>query len=218
MFETYVKPHGIDDLKFFYGNQEAVDWYDPIKPYAALEYAWVREHVKLDGAVVLDGGAHHGHYSVIFKGAREVLCVEPIPENCRHLAKNLSLNKMKNVRIIQGALSQWRSTQLWEGMIVECYPPSDQAFADATVVKLDIEGAEYAVFPLALTALPHVHTWIIECHPHAGDPDAIARLMWAHGLEVWKVDRASLQVIAYLAGSAWLTHDTLIGIKKGLTA
>lgn len=212
-FKPYTKPHGIDGLQFFYGNQEAADWYDPIKPYVRLEYEWVLANVNIKGAQVLDGGAHHGHYSILFKEAATIVCVEPVPENCALLALNLQQNGVQHARIVPGALHPARATLIYNGAMVECYPPAE-VLPEATIVKLDIEGAEYSVFPLALATMPAVRTWLVECHPTHGDPDAIARLMWQHGMKVWKVDRARMQVIDYLAGTAWQTHDTLIGKKK----
>jgi len=212
-FKPYTKPHGIGDLKFYYGNQEAADWYDPIKPYVRLEYEWLLKNVPIKGEKVLDGGAHHGHYSILFKEAATIACVEPIRENCLYLARNLDLNGLQQSVIHPGLLGTQRATVIYDSAMFEMYPPVE-IMPDATIVKLDIEGAEYTVFPLALLTLPAVHTWIVECHPHAGDPDVIARLMWQNGMDVWKVDRASMQVIDYLAGETWATHDTLIGCKK----
>lgn len=213
MFKPYTKRHGINALNFFYGNPEAAEWYDPLKPYVRLEYEWLLANVSLKGEKVLDGGAHHGHYAIVFKEAEEVVCVEPIRENCLYLARNLDLNQMKQATIIPGLLGTHRATLTYDGAMYEMYPP-DEIMPEATIVKLDIEGAEFTVFPLALVTLPMVHTWLVECHPHAGGPDSIARLMWKHDLEVLKVDRATMQVAPYTAGNPWQTHDTLIGRKK----
>lgn len=214
-FKPYTKRHGINTLNFYFGNAEAAAWYDPIKPYARLEYEWLLANVNLKGEKVMDGGAHHGHYAVLFKEADALVCVEPVRENCVYLARNLDLNGMKQAKIIPGLLGTQRATLTYDGAMFEMYPPAE-LMPEATIVKLDIEGAEYTVFPLALLTMPHVHTWLVECHPNAGDPDAIANLMWRVGMEVLKVDRASMQVIDYLAGMPWQTHDTLIGRMKCL--
>lgn len=41
MFYPYIKPLGVGGLDFFFANEEAQAWYDPLKPYTKLEYEWV---------------------------------------------------------------------------------------------------------------------------------------------------------------------------------
>ena len=83
LFKSYVIDHGIEGLKFLVGSQEGKEWYDPIKPYTLLEYQWVLDNVPMDG-MVLDCGAHHGHYSIVFaKKALSVKAIDPYFHNIK---------------------------------------------------------------------------------------------------------------------------------------
>ena len=45
---------------------------------------------------------------------------------------------------------------------------------DATIVKLDIEGAEFEVLPAQIDDLPAPRVWIVEIHPARGrDPATV---------------------------------------------
>ena len=69
---------------------------------------------------------------------------------------------------------------------------------DATVVKLDIEGAEFALFPGQIDVMPTAHTWIVEIHPGKGRvPRMILDAFTARGFELWWVDRAAGRVAPY---------------------
>jgi hypothetical protein len=50
---------------------------------------------------------------------------------------------------------------------------------DATVVKLDVEGHEYAILPGALETMPHVKAWLLELHGVADHPleETLSRLV-----------------------------------------
>jgi hypothetical protein len=67
-FEPYVMDLDVEGIRgrFFIGTPQAEEWYDPIKPYAKLEYEWVIKNVLLRGQKIVDVGAHHGHYALVF--------------------------------------------------------------------------------------------------------------------------------------------------------
>ena len=54
-FEPYVGSLDIEGIsgRFFYATPQAKEWYDPIKPYAKLEYEWVIDNVSLEGQMYL---------------------------------------------------------------------------------------------------------------------------------------------------------------------
>lgn len=191
----YINPHGIGDLKFKFFNQEAADWYDPLKPYTLLEYEWVRENCKLDGATAIDAGCHHGNYSVVFKPAF-VIAVDNIMSNCNIAKINLTLNDMQAQAIFQ--------TLGEEGIKTNRKPE---------IYKIDIEGAEFQLLPHEIDRFPSVKTWIVEIHPGQGDPNHIARDFAERGFELLKVDREENDVREYLVGEYWRTHATLIARK-----
>lgn len=193
----YIKDHGIEDLKFQFFTLEATDWYDPLKPYTLLEYQWVRENVRLENQVVIDAGAHHGNYAVVFKGAYNIVCYEMIHQYCVFCYENLKLNGIEYFSVDGLRLSPSDLTN----------PPQP-----ADIYKMDIEGMEFQIFALELERNPQVHTWILELHPTAGDPNQIA-FMLENGFDLLKVDRESMTVRPYVIGEKWPTHATLIARK-----
>jgi hypothetical protein len=190
-----IKPHGIPGLQFHFFNQEARDWYDPLKVYTLLEYEWVRDNCKLDGATVIDAGCHHGNYAIVFKPAF-VIAVDNVMSNCNFAKSNMALNGVDGVAIFQ--------TLGAEGVRTNKRP---------TIYKCDIEGSEFQLFPAELKQFPSVRTWIIEIHPGHGDPNKLAGMFADAGFDLLKVCRDSLTVRPYKLGEKWATHATLIARK-----
>jgi len=227
MFSPFIADHGIDRLRFRFATEQAQDWYDPIKPYVLLEYQWLLQNVDLTGRAI-DGGAHHGHYSVVLAhGGAHVMSVDPHPDNLAALALNMELNGVENFTALQAAV--WKENEkAWfsgetngmvggftgvqvNGMKLNAIDP------DADVVKLDIEGAEYVVIPACLDDM-QAHTWIVECHLSSWrghnwpgcNPGDLAYLFKAHDFRLDWVNRETMRVEPYLIGTEWKTHSTLI--------
>ena len=80
----------------------------------------------------------------------------------------------------------------------------------ATVVKLDIEGAEFEVLPNAVDDLYQCHTWIVEAHPNAGNPTKLVALFQSRGFDVLHVDRHQMRVREFVPGTIWDTQSTII--------
>lgn len=213
----------VRDLKFNVHTDEARSWYDPIKPYTALEYEWVIDNVDLTGKV-LECGGHHGHYSALLgsKGG-ELLIVEPHPENCLTIADNLALNNI-DARVFMGAVAAHDGTASFTGETngrlipfgnhqVNC-KMLKSFMPDASVIKLDIEGGEYAILPAGIYDMPHADTWIIELHPYWGNPHEICAAFLKMGFIALKVDRKRMQVTEYDMLDEWEGHATCIFLRK----
>lgn len=194
----YQIDHGIADLKFMVMNAEAKAWYDPMKPYTKLEYDWVRDNLDLEGQVVVDAGAHHGHYAIVFKGAYNIVCFEMIHLNARFCNYNLNLNKVPYYAVNLVQLTAENTCRKYMAQAPDIY-------------KMDIEGDEFSVLPVELQQNPQVHTWILELHP-VKDPNILAKILT--GFELLKVDRENMKVRPYKIGESWPTHATLIARKK----
>lgn len=190
--QPYVKPHGIAGLEFKFFNGEAMEWYDPLKPYTLLEYEWVRANCKLEGETAIDAGCHHGNYAVVFKPAY-VIGVDNVIGNCNYAKSNMALNNVDGVIICQ---------TLGEDGVKTNRKPS--------IYKVDIEGAEFALFPGELKRYPSVVTWIVEIHPGHGDPNRIAGMFAGAGFDLLKVDREIMTIRSYELGERWKEHSTLI--------
>ena len=206
MFEPYIGKHGIGDLRFFFATQEAVNWYEPLKPYTLLEYEWVRENVDFSGKVVIDAGVHHGNYSVIFAGCSHLFGFDIVRSNIDIAWVNMLIDGFgfsKDTSDYSLLL-----TRLGTGNGVKKHIQ-----LDPSVYKMDIEGAEFELIPDEIDDLPSVHTWIVEIHPNAGHPDTIAQAFKDRGFELLKVDRERMVVRPYEIGEKWFTHATLIARK-----
>jgi len=222
MFESYAIPLGVRDFKFLVCTDEARAWYDPIKPYTKLEYQWVLDNLLIDGRRVIDAGGHHGHYSIIFKGAHLTI-VEPFYHNLQIIWKNMELNGIE-YRYEMGVVGRNRGLRNFHltsngyfdndsGTQVECFKLCEIDH-DANIVKLDVEGAEFEILPRQIDDLPYCDTWIIEIHPSHGNPDDIANAFDVRGFELLKVNRKKMIVEPYQYDD-WPTHATLIARKNG---
>jgi FkbM family methyltransferase len=224
-FEPYIKEVSLKSLsfRFFYGTSQAREWYDPIKPYAALEYDWVIANVPLQNQKIIDAGGHHGQYSVVFALAAQqtadIVVVDPMDSNCALIEVNMKLNHA-DCRIEMCAVStsnepvhflaQSNGRIVDAGGVVKPAKRLVDIMADATVVKLDIEGAEFAVLPEALQSMTKVHSWILELHPGIDrNPDTLAQLLAQKGFTLHWVNYQTLVVEPYILGSVWPRHGTL---------
>ncbi len=229
-FGPYIKNLSIKGCpcRFFYGTPLAKEWYDPLKPYAEAEYDWVVENIDLKNQKIIDGGAHHGQYSVIFAvgsgHTSEVVSVDPVSSNCALIEVNMALNGAK-AKIEQCAISDSDGTVLFSfgsnGRIVSKggqVKPSKRLptiMEDATIVKLDIEGAEFIVLPDQIDEMPTVHTWIIEIHPATSrQPVFLVDLFRRRDFELFWVNREGALVEPYPGSACWESHATIVAVRK----
>lgn len=115
--------------------------------------------------IVYDIGGYNGIYGLVSAIANPesiVYIFEPEPINCDCIKKNIELNGLKNVKLIQGALSNKTRKVMFDmhrggtggkiaadGEEIDCWKLDDfiEENEAPTLIKCDIEGAEY----LALT-------------------------------------------------------------------
>lgn len=229
-FEPYMKDLDIKGIngRFFFATPQAKEWYDPIKPYAKLEYEWVIQNVPLNKMKIIDGGAHHGQYSVFFALAAnppsKLVPIDPYPMNCALTEINLSINRCE-ADIQQCAISesqgevhfdhQSNGRILTEGGMLVNARTLDSILPDADVVKLDVEGAEYRIIPAAVDKMSCVHTWIVEVHPLGNPhPDEIIRCFLDRGFKIYYLNRARNMVEPYCLNTEWRIHSTIFALRS----
>jgi len=229
-FAPYIKTLPISGCpcKFFYGTPQAKAWYDPLKPYAKAEYDWVVENIDLKNQKIIDGGAHHGQYSVVFAvgsgHTSEVISVDPVSSNCALIEVNMALNGAK-AKIEQCAISDSDGFVLFSfgsnGRIVSKggqRKPSKRLptiMKDATIVKLDVEGAEFIILPDQIDEMPGVHTWIVEIHPYSGrNPCVLIDLFRRKGFRLLWVNRERTLVEPYPDSASWESHTTVFAVGR----
>lgn len=148
--------------------------------------AWYLETLPLGGAVVVDVGANVGALSAFFvrAGAARVLSVEPLAPNVAAIRARIAAEGAAGVwSVAECAVSDRAGEVLLRTGGDEETPHNavvtdrDDGAAlrvrcdtlpglcpDATVVKLDIEGHEYAVLDHCLDAMTAVRAWALELH------------------------------------------------------
>lgn len=161
------------------------------------------------GDVVWDIGANIGFYSLIASrlvGDGQVIAFEPLPENVASIHRNLSLNSMSNVRVVETALSDHSGAGELSVSGARTHAKLDTSgetdFKEdmgsktihvelstvdlqlcqcpaPSLVKIDVEGAEAAVLRGAVRLLHDVRPTII-CELHGTNTPAADLLEDAH--------------------------------------
>jgi FkbM family methyltransferase len=154
--------------------------------------------LSLRGNVCIDGGANVGQYTVpLSKRFKQVVAVEPNPVAAAILRKNLLLNQVTNVKVVEKAITvSGGKTRLYKGdflstwstvrtspefTLVDSITLSDLIgeYPEVDLIKLDVEGIEHELLYSARMALPKVHRIVVETvHRET------LRTLWDAGYEV----------------------------------
>jgi FkbM family methyltransferase len=119
------------------------------------------------GAVVYDIGANVGYFSLLASALAgpegRVFAFEPLPRNIRYLRQHIQINHLENVDVIEAAVSDRSGVAYFDlgassamghlapqGELEVQMEPLDALLAEGkleppSVMKIDVEGAEYAV-------------------------------------------------------------------------
>lgn len=190
---------------------------------------WYAAEIPLRYQLIVDVGANVGRLSQLFwdegGGTSEVLSIEPLRENVEALRARIAqcgTGAVGRWRVEAVAASDhdgelvleaspetgsgWNSVVRRDGQQtprsrrVPCRRLSALA-PDATVIKVDVEGHEYALFDEALARLPRVHTWALELHsvPERPLQAELARFV-AHGFSLVAAGRHRSD-----PGGAWIS-------------
>lgn len=146
---------------------------------------WYAANLPLRHQVIADVGANVGRLSEFFwvasEGTARVVSVEPLMENVERIRQRIQRHDAKTWDVKMCAASARSGTVK---LRVENHPeggknsvvtdghaalkvksrPLSALVPDATIVKLDIEGHEYAVIEEALPKLSSVTAWAVELH------------------------------------------------------
>lgn len=209
--------------KFFVATAQSADWYDPFKEKNRRELNWLVANLNLAGERIIDAGAFHGLYSTSFALAAgpegRVVSVDPVASNCAVIEANLAINGLP-VRIENCAISNRDGEVAFSldscGHIVKsggvkvASKRLATVMADATVLKIDIEGAEFSVIPDQIDDMRDARAWIVEIHPGmGGDPAVVLDAFRARGFDLWWNEPASDEFRPY-AAEPWTDRTTLV--------
>ncbi len=163
---------------------------------------------------VFDVGANVGYYSLLAslltgeKGS--VYSFEPLPENISYLKKHIELNKLKNVNVVENAVSNKVSKLRFtatnnrsmshisnEGEIeiettsLDEFIKAGNPFPD--LIKMDIEGAEYEAL-IGAKELFKRKKPVIFLATHSSELRAkCLNLLTVHGYTITAIDNKSLE-------------------------
>ncbi|MGH6945569.1 MAG: FkbM family methyltransferase [Geminicoccaceae bacterium] len=226
----YIKPLPIEGcpIRFFYGTPQAKDWYDPLKLHTKLEFEWIARHIAGRKQKIIDAGAYHGLYTLVLAKssdrASRVVAVDAVPSNCALIEVNLALNGLRAeveecaINDTDGHVNFSHASCgriISRGGTVRPARRLSSIMHDATIVKLDIEGAEFLVLPSEIDELSAAHTWIVEIHSiRDRDPQTILDAFRNRGFDLWWVNRDDGRVEPYPAGTPWTSRTSLIAVRS----
>lgn len=228
-FKPSIETFAVDghEIRFFVGTPQAVEWYVPLTPHLRAEFEWIAQRLAGHREAMIDAGAYHGIYALVMGKAAgagsRLAVVDPVPSNCAIIAANLALNGIEG-RIVEAAVSTEDAPvsfstgscgRITEGGARSCAGTRlPTIMPEATVAKIDIEGAEAAVLPQQIDAMPRVHTWMVELHPDLGaDTKAIIALFVERGYALHRLDRAAAAVVPFAPDDTWDGRSTLIAVR-----
>jgi FkbM family methyltransferase len=175
------------------------------------------------GMVMYDVGANVGFFSLIGSrlvgSAGQVVAFEPLQENVKALTRNLELNGIDNVSIVELALGARRdrigmripdtadagthASLGGDGPVVEVAPLDELELPAPDLIKIDIEGAEVdAVRGMRRTLGEAAPTLIVEVHDEAGTSDrwdALSELLGGLG---YRIERLRDEGMAHMVATA----------------
>lgn len=225
-FEPYIiQP--FPGSKFLVGTLQSQRWYDPLPHPLRVELEWLRSNVYFGKPeLFVDGGCHHGLYGVCLK-PHTYYAVDLHQQNVDMTLVNAKLNDLisytgRAAITGQSGIVRIRDYSLgvvdpFEGESTCLSVRLEDICRTATIVKLDIEGAEWHVFPDALDSMTSVHTWIVEIHPwmyeDSGGKDILGPFIDA-GFHLLWIDRS----LGEESKVEDLTHDSLIRKESTIIA
>ena len=160
----------IDEVTFDWGKKS--EWYVSQATQEIFEYnIYERLFEVEEGDVVVDLGASLGPftYSILPKNPKQCFVVEPLSYHIDILNKNVG---QKNVKIIQGAISDKKKLEITWDNITETSPTftfkeflDDNKINKIDFLKCDCEGGEYDVFqPSNIQFLKTIPKIVVEFH------------------------------------------------------
>jgi FkbM family methyltransferase len=228
-FRPYIRTLEIAGcpLRFFYATAQAASWYDPLSEKNRRELEWLIANVAAEGQKIIDAGAYHGLYTAVFAKISgeegDVVAVDPLPSNGAVIEVNLALNGLRGrvegcvVSNVDGEVGFSTAScghMVSRGGTLRASRRLRSILPDATIVKLDIEGAEFEVVPAQIDELQATRTWIVEIHPGQGrDPATVLDAFRTRPFDLWWSHPSSGQIEPY-AGEPWTARTTLIAIRR----
>jgi FkbM family methyltransferase len=195
-FAPYVMDKEVagERFRFLVAEPTAKSWYGaPVDP--SPEMTFVRREMVRPGGVVFECGGHHGVGTILLSRwvgpAGRVVVFEPLPANAAIIRRNLELNFITNVTLVEaavgaasgrvafrnrsnGAVAAARKAHTIEVAVTTLDEAAAELGLAPGLVKVDVEGYEYEVLAGARRVLAgtpalqlEIHTEILPRYGHA---------------------------------------------------
>ena len=173
-----------EKFDFYIGNPTGKTWYRSTGPEFEMKFA--KELIN-PGAVVIDCGAHHGLCTILFSrwvgDDGKVISLEPMPDNVAIIRKNIELNGLENVTLLERAAGSNQGYVFMKRRSNAAVSPTRRATLRVKCVtlddisrefnvipsflKIDVEGFEYKVLEGCKSILSNNPAILLEVHLHA---------------------------------------------------
>lgn len=187
-FKPYIMRKEVEGVKFPFliGNVDGMEWYDlNATDPTWIEMRFLRDHMLAPGDIVAECGGHHGCSAVLMAnwvGPRgKVITFEPHPGNFEILKRNVQINNLDNVEVVNKAVGSAKklvkmsgksnsrvvnSREEGKGFEVEAIRLDDffENQERPELIKIDVEGFESEVLKGASRLLGGRPKLAIEIH------------------------------------------------------
>ena len=221
VFRPYVGMKHIqgESFQFYTGDLTAQLWYEGDHHEWMLEIPFILDHMLSPTDTVFEVGSHHGfHLIPMARRVSRAIAIEPNPHNVAILKKNLDLNSLNNVTVVQAAIgdSAGRIAILQdtnEGGVISS-GMSDlptisvdllsldqlaEKFGFPQFLKIDVEGFEDRVLKGASQIMRHRPKIAIEVHVdwiarYGSSVEELLGLLRLDDYEVWILGSPAVSV------------------------
>jgi FkbM family methyltransferase len=169
--------------QFYIGSVTGKSWYNS-KIDISYEMDFVKRHLVRPGTVVIECGAHHGAQSILLSRwvgpEGKIVAIEPMPENLLILRKNIEINHLSNIIVVDKAVGSARDNQLSMGLksnasvrngkhTISVESTTLDALAEKLKIvpaflKIDVEGYEYDILEGSSSILATTPALFVEVH------------------------------------------------------
>jgi FkbM family methyltransferase len=175
-----------EKYQFYIGNVTGKSWYND-KTDVSYEMTFVKNRLIKPGDVVIECGAHHGAQTILLSrwvgNHGKVIAIEPIPENITILKRNIEINELTNVILVEKAAGASCGKIFMRSISNGAVSPAhlrtnsiqvesvtlDKLVEELDILpsflKIDVEGYEYQILEGSKAILSNAPAVFVEVHP-----------------------------------------------------
>ena len=220
-------------FRFYVGDWIGELWYKG--GWDQAEIGYLRDRLVQPGDVVFECGAHHGeltiHLSRWVGEQGKVIAFEPVPHNMAAVRKQVELNDLKNVTLVNAAVGRERGRvritndsnaevagRRGPGIEVEMVRLDDYVQMKPTMLKIDVEGYEAELLKGAQEVMRLYPRISLEMHPlsfelYGTSVEEVLALVKAESYQ-WKMHYSGEREISDYQGGKIERRMHLFGLPK----